>query len=437
MKFYIPAPDEWDPRTRVELTFGLGDAIRYHREMTVPGIGGLRYVRQACWAVAGIDIANKKITDKPYQAREVANAIEALGCKVEYRHIGKENYKHIGSRAFNRNPDACFFCDLKNESFYVRNTYRQTIVTALTSLGFCDTSTRFNQMRLTDKGEDLKNAFYQSDIVYKKKENDRKSKGSCGDFLFEWVQGNESNVFENDDFYKALSIAEVTKEEKEILWKRLYTQTGKIMYDPNRRIRLMEVMKKIDINSSTEDVLCDKLKEMEGLDHSKQIYDAIRFNEMLRCSVGLLYACAWMVESQGKREIELIKCQNNDSIKNAYCNLQEACNKYFSNLHKPEDVPSSAKQFANMIKEKNILDGIAYLTSREYGVLDVVNNRIRPLNLFDKFLGRFSEKENGQEKEIDEEGFADISVNAIYNQKGFKLPRLNQWAELWVDSYVK
>ena len=57
MNFCIPAPDEWDPRSRVDLTFNLNDAIRYHREMTVPGIGGLSFVRQLSWAVMGISLS--------------------------------------------------------------------------------------------------------------------------------------------------------------------------------------------------------------------------------------------------------------------------------------------------------------------------------------------------------------------------------------------
>lgn len=435
MKFYIPAPDEWDPRTRVELTFGLGDAIRYHREMTVPGIGGLTYVRQASWAVAGIDIAGKDLGNKRYRARDIANAIEALGCKLEYRHVGKENYTHIGSRAFGREPDAHLFEELRKESFYVRNTYRQTIVTALTSLEFCDTSTRFNQMKLTDKGEDLKKAFYDSKISFLKLGNVNKSTGSCGDFLLEWVQGNGDDVFENNAFYKALSISTPTEPEKQIVWKRLYTKTQKIAYDENRRIRLMDAMEQIDLDDPSEEGLCRELERTGGADHSKQISDANRFNIMRQRAVDLLRECALLVNSLGKSEVELSECLNHESIKMAFEELRKACEDYYSKLHRKEDVPRTAVDFATSIIDKPILDGIEYLVSKEYGVLDVVNKRLRPLNLFDKFLNRFTNDES-DENEAGEEDSADLSTNKKNDQTGFVLQRLDQWLTLWKDAHV-
>jgi hypothetical protein len=435
MKFYIPAPDEWDPRTRIELTFGLGDAIRYHREMTVPGIGGLTYVRQASWAVAGIDIAGKDLGAKRYRARDIANAIEALGCKLEYRYIGKENYAHIGSRAFGREPDAHLFEELRKESFYVRNTYRQTIVTALTSLEFCDTSTRFNQMKLTDKGEDLKKAFYNSKIFFLKLGMKKRKNKSCEEFLFDWVRGNRSNVFENDDFYKALSISTPTELEKQIVWNRLYTKTPKITYDKNRRIRLMDLMEKMNLDNLSEEGLCRELERMGGADHSKQISDAIRFNIMRQRAVDLLRECALLVNSLGKREVELSECLDHKPIKKAFEELKDACEEYDSKLHRKGDVPQTAVDFATSINDKPILDGIEYLISKEYGVLDIVNKRLRPLNLFDKFLNRFTNDESG-ENEAGEEDSADLSTNKKNNQTGFVLQRLDQWLTLWKDAHV-
>lgn len=433
MKFYIPAPDEWDPRTRVDLTFGLGDAIRYHREMTVPGIGGLRFVRQASWALAGIDIAGKDLGAKHYRARDIANAIEALGCKAEYLHVGKQKYEYIGSRAFGRYPDAYLFEDLKKESFYVRNTYRQTIVTALSSLGFCDSSTRFNQMKLTDKGENLKNAFYNSDVSFKKSRNERYSKGSCGEFLYEWVKGNKSKILKNDDLFHALSISTPTDLEKSILWTRLHSWTPRIEYDPNRRIRLMDVMNLLDFSNLSEASLCEELEKKGGYDHSRQIYDAIRFKELRQNAVELLRKCALIVDNLGGAEVELQKCASYESVRNAFDSLRTSCKSYLEKIHRKEDVPSTAIEFANSIVAKSVTDGIAYIVSKEFGVLDIVNNRLRPLNLFRKFIDRFSSKGEEDDQEVDDDENADL-LNG--DQVGFELPRLNQWFQLWRDAHV-
>ena len=98
--FIVPFPDSWESRTRIDLTFNLGSAIPFHRETTVPGIGGLRFVRQASWSVAGIQLAKSTENKKRYRAHEIANAIEALGSKIHFVvncKCNKEKYKYLGA----------------------------------------------------------------------------------------------------------------------------------------------------------------------------------------------------------------------------------------------------------------------------------------------------------------------------------------------------
>mgnify|MGYP003556375455 CR=1 FL=1 len=164
--FIVPFPDSWESRTRIDLTFNLGSAIPFHRETTVPGIGGLRFVRQASWSVAGIQLAKSTENKKRYRAHEIANAIEALGSKIHFVvncKCNKEKYKYLGSRAFgndskNHSMTFSFQC-LRKSSYYVQNTYRQNIVTVLNPLRLCKDSSFFDQMSLDENGIRLYKAF--------------------------------------------------------------------------------------------------------------------------------------------------------------------------------------------------------------------------------------------------------------------------------------
>ena len=54
--WFIPALEEFQSE-RALLHLGLNGAVRHYRELIVPGIGGVWFVRQLSWAVAGIALA--------------------------------------------------------------------------------------------------------------------------------------------------------------------------------------------------------------------------------------------------------------------------------------------------------------------------------------------------------------------------------------------
>ncbi|MCC6750096.1 MAG: hypothetical protein IT371_20690 [Deltaproteobacteria bacterium] len=158
-RWFIPARVEVPPR-RASLTLGLGAAVRFYRELQVPGIGGVRFVRQISWAVAGLAIAE----ECHVSPARVANAIEALACKhawaSEVEGVGRERV--LGVRAFPQEPDAWSFAELCQARYYVQNTYRQATVAALADeggLGFTTGSRLFNGMKLSAHGRELAKLF--------------------------------------------------------------------------------------------------------------------------------------------------------------------------------------------------------------------------------------------------------------------------------------
>ncbi len=74
-EWFIPAKEEFQS-LRALWTLGLNRAIRYYRELVVPGIGGVWFVRQLSWAAADIALAR----EHHIKPAKVANAIKALAC---------------------------------------------------------------------------------------------------------------------------------------------------------------------------------------------------------------------------------------------------------------------------------------------------------------------------------------------------------------------
>ena len=430
MNFCIPDPDEWDPRSRVDLTFNLGDAIRYHREMTVPGIGGLRFVRQLSWAVMGIALSKEQ--NNTLKANVIANGIEALGCKVEYCR-NKEDYTFIGSRAFGRDNEVALFKYLCQSKYYVQNTYRQSIVTALSSLGFCESS-RFNQMKLTQIGENLRNAFGSQKLRFHFNKMGKKPETTCEEFLKKWTSNDSEKFFDNvlkdDECYRILSPKMASLEEKKVVWNRLNARNERPENDKERRVHLIELMDKIErIKDPSERNLCQLLEEKGYISHSRQIQDAVRFNKMRDAAIDVLHQCCRFIEDNNN-EIKLVACSKDVSVKDSYGILIERCKDYINNLYEKDSVPVSSRNFAKKFIDVTTEDGIAFLVKQENGIVDLVGNLLRPLNLFQKFLDRYSNE--GDSEEADSEDNADLKRS----QTGWELPRMRQWCQLWEDAHV-
>jgi len=87
---------------RITLDFGLRGANQHFLELVVPEIG-VRYVRQLSWAAAGLAMRDDLAAEgSKYRATQLANAIEALGCKAEWMSGSSASTRVIGRRAFDR-----------------------------------------------------------------------------------------------------------------------------------------------------------------------------------------------------------------------------------------------------------------------------------------------------------------------------------------------
>ena len=437
MSFFIPSPDDWDPRTRIDLIFNLRDAAQYHRDRLVPGIGGLAFVRQASWAVEGIAMAKlglKRKNGDKITATDMANAIEALGSKIEFIYNckkDKDRYGFRGSRAFGRDKTNEYysFNKLSNKSYYVQNTYRQAVVTALTSLKLCKDSPRFNQMSLDNAGEDLRIAF----------ESTNPSKCTMENFLKDWVKEEDKyKPFSSWSFWNAFSPKKPSKEEQDVIKKCLYTKVDSMIggeYD--RRINLIDIMTYLSEEAS-EDELKEKIRmHYKGSAdmYINEIDDAIRFSKIRNAAVVLLLACCKDVNENGRNSRLVKDCAAEEEVIEGYINLQNSCKDYRSKIWQSPNLPKSSLNFAEKICSLDVEGGLSFLVQQEHGIIDVYDGKFRSLNLFDKFLERTKNVTNDMRDNIVDRDLFDESENVQMPRSKWTLSRLDQWHNLWKDSF--
>src|SRR4051794_27732386 len=84
--WYSPIPSDLG-RSRLVLDFGLRAADLFFRELVVPGIGRVWFVRQLCWPAAAIRLHSMLKTERGRNVTPtvIAHGIEALGCKLAFQ----------------------------------------------------------------------------------------------------------------------------------------------------------------------------------------------------------------------------------------------------------------------------------------------------------------------------------------------------------------
>ena len=358
---FITTPDSFDDASRTNTSFGLRALEHAHDEEVVPQIGSLEFVRQASWAVAAIKLFkdNEKVRAIAKTPTMLANAIEALGSKLEFTYaasVFKAKHRR-GILAFNRSNSRYLwkFNDLKKKFNYVQNTYRQNVVGALQDLGLCDGgSTRFNQMQLTKLGEDLAEGFLNPQEGTKTKT-----------VLINWVSNGSEKKDRN--YMEILSPDYCSKAEKNLLMQCLNARVlGGNVFDPEKRIRLIKLLETIPANEKNPwDKIRVKLKDDKlGKYHCQQIDNAIRFEKIKNCIRNLYNECANYMSENNSNTCSFSQFYNENDIVKAYESFRKAVEMYRNNAqHK---LPAeSQKNLLITSAYKKIEDTLRYLVEHE------------------------------------------------------------------------
>jgi hypothetical protein len=408
-KWFIPDTEDFASE-RVTVHLGLNKALRYYRELVAPGIGGVWFVRQLSWAVAGISLAETVISGRHHSASKIANAIEALACKLIW-HKNNQEQGIRGKRAFVRYPSAWSFQELSQQRYYVQTTFRQSSVRALSGLGLANGGARFNTMALQPLGKDLASRFL----------------GKNGDALRDWINAKDpfSKPKIGDEWSgpqraaRWLGRLNADYKEKQLVLERLRTNDGSS--DSDRRRRL------IDVFEDGIDSGLPELKKKLSPQQLKEIEASEAFDALLGSGRNLIHKCASSLDgSRWKPVKDLI---NDTALDEAIRDLKTQATNFIA---KAEDrqrlhlLHEDAKGFASDIMRKNGDNAsiLANVISRDSEILICTDsNRIEQGPLFDHY--RVNESKNASSgKEDDKE---------IGSEESSTANKIRQLFMLWKD----
>ena len=390
--WFIPKPEEF-PSQRALLHLGLNKAVRYYRELIVPGIGGTQFVRQFSWAVASLTLSENK---KKYNSAKIANSIEALACKLEWKHK-KEEYNGKGKLAFSKDDgkNIWSFKDLSSEQHYVQVTYRMSTVRALAGLGLT-TGMRFNSMELTEAGNALSETFL----------NQKNGSNSLKNTLENWIEKGKSFP-KTGNIIQRLNKIDALNKEKEIIRNCLMADSAGKLGNPQRRQFLISTFSRYKVNMPEINVIKKKLNEHK--DYVNDIETALAFDEMIECGRRIIHKCAELIDSKSK-------LAGNDELNNK---LKELCTKIKAYQNTKGEKHTDADAFTNLIQEKDNAKLLKNIIARDGNILTLSNDNIIKGHLF----GRHKEIKTNNKNSTTQDNPEEFSTER----------KIHQLFELWRD----
>jgi hypothetical protein len=218
---YWFSPDPSDiTSSRISLDFGLRSADRFFRELVVPELGRIWFVRQFSWPLAALALHDSIRTagTNPPKPTAICHGIEALACKLEYMvDPATPSSRILGRRAFARDADSDIwsFQRLRQPAHYVRNTHRQAATRAIRvdgGLGFA-TGVRFDLLQLELVGKAVAEAFLEQKVG--------KGGTSLRRWLIGWIRGDTDLPSWSTTLMEALSPEHPTANEQALVRSRL------------------------------------------------------------------------------------------------------------------------------------------------------------------------------------------------------------------------
>ena len=201
-------------RTR---TLGVGECIRSFNDLAVPGMGGVWFGKQLLLATLGIAVTERvQERRKSVHNIEIANAVEALACRLALDRNGWKSDSRLRGVTKMRGKNDLAFAAVRKPGFYVTQPMRMATGQALLALGLVESNgRRFNSFVCSGPG----NEFFEAACAgYNPCHY---SKGIL-DYLVDWSCGNFAVASHNHNLANALSPLEpLAKEACDILRERL------------------------------------------------------------------------------------------------------------------------------------------------------------------------------------------------------------------------
>lgn len=289
--WYSPEPDDFTAE-RLTLDFGLRAADQFYRELVVPGLGRVWFVRQLSWPLAAVALhAEMKADGNAPKPTAICHGIEALACKLEYfARADERSDRIVGTRAFARDEGGTIwtFSQLRLQAQYVRNTHRAAAtrtVRTRAGLGFAS-GQRFDLLELEPVGRALANELLNQNVG-------PRNGGTLRGWLKPWIRGEREVPRSASTLLEALSPESPTRGERELVSARVLDASGA---DGAKRQRLADATGRAAEMPDIESVIVERLRRAGNRTQADEVIAARAFGAMLDRARGVVAELTRVIE---------------------------------------------------------------------------------------------------------------------------------------------
>jgi len=365
--------------SRISLDFKLRAADMFFRELVVPEIGRIWFVRQLSWPLAALALYDELASrgSNVPKPTAICHGIEALACKLEYEANSDRETRSrriLGSRAFSREDgrEVWSFQRLRQASNYVRNTHRQAATRAVRfdgGLGFARGS-RFDLLEQEPVGRALANAFLSQNV------------GQGGATLRKWIVGwlrDEKHLrASHASFRTALSPEHATNEESALVRSRLL---GTSTPACETRQRLAQAVGRAAAMPDIEGAVIVRLRNGGHKEQADQIVAARAFGAVLDRARDAMASLTRVVEpARGGVKVSTLAADS--EIIRAFKDLRSTARNYVEKANVAGVNEPTSRAFADAVAAADDAETIRLVVQRADEVLGIADNSVMRGPLF-------------------------------------------------------
>lgn len=375
--WYSPEPDDFTAE-RLTLDFGLRAADQFYRELVVPGLGRVWFVRQVSWPLAAIALhAEMKAEGNAPKPTAICHGIEALACKLEYFAPSDERSDRIlGSRAFARDEGGTIrtFSQLRLQAQYVRNTHRAAATRTVRTgagLGFAS-GQRFDLLELEPVGLALASEFLNQSVG-------PRNGGTLRGWLKQWIRGEREVPHSANTLLEALSPESPTRGERDLVSARVLDAGGA---DGAKRKQLAEATGRAAEMPDIENVIVERLRRAGHRTQGDEVIAARAFGAVLDRARSVVAELTRVIEP-ARGGVAIADIVGDKGVRSAVRKLRTAAVQLVEKVKLVDTArePTSAI-FADMIKKADDNDCVRHVVTRAGDVLCLAGGNVMRGGLF-------------------------------------------------------
>lgn len=406
----IAAPDEVVSE-RLNLDMGLRRAVLYYAELSVPGIGGVFFVRQLVWPCLALALKSRFGVTRG-STTTLATAIEALASKLWHAsnpdaESGTAEGRAPGVRILPR--QGWSFRELAAPGGYVTNPLRRAASRALPAgigLGFAQGGVALNRMVLTEIGENLVESILNFPVA--------KGGKKLSTWIRDWVLDDGAPPTEpvRRNLLKAIGPFDPDETERRVVRARLMSTTASTpigMTDHERRLRLIQILRphlrrrRIDLEKHILEPL--GRTGVAGLAHVEALRTALAFRRMQYAALTALASLAKKLGAASARHLRDFVTES--EIADRFDELRSKAKSFLESGAADSALllQSDASRFAEQVMG-SLETAIFESAHRASQVVWTDDRAIFPGPSFGLYLRRLEQLDNANEENVDDEDAA-------------------------------